>query len=148
MIALQPTRYWPPLASSQPLVLVITSLVTTLSLFYEAEAADTLFSAYNDRSGDSQDLELRVAVEPGRHDCFYQSVKRDHNLDLSYQVIEITSRFNWMYSGSNDLTIDFIVKAPNGLEIFREMRKREGQHVHRAVSKAVRLSDRCSTTGN
>lgn len=97
------------------------------------------FSAYNDVSGDSQDIEVRVAVEPGNQDCFYQDVKLNHNLDLSYQVIEISSRFNWIYtpSLSSDLTIDFIVKAPNGAEIFREFRKKEGQHVYRATEQGI-----------
>ncbi|CAG2162828.1 unnamed protein product [Oppiella nova] len=90
-------------------------------------------------SGDSQDIEVRIAVEPGNHDCYYQDVKRDHNLDLSYQVVEISSRFNWIYtpSHSSDLTIDFIVKDPNGVEIFREMRRKEGQHVYKAPEQGV-----------
>jgi hypothetical protein len=94
---------------------------------------------YNEVYGDSQDIELRVAVEPGRHECFYQDVKLNHNLDLSFQVTEISSRFNWIYNPglSSDLTIDFIVKSPNGLEILREIRKKEGQHVYKAIEEGI-----------
>ena len=112
-------------------VLIVILIIMTSKLV--ESMTEMPLSAYNDIYGDSQDIELRVAVEPGRHECFFQDVKRDHNLDLSYQVIEISSRFNWLYSGSSDLTIDFIVRAPNGAEIFREFRKRDGQHVYRAV---------------
>ena len=113
-----------------PIIVLLVTMATKLS----ESVTQMPFSAYNDISGDSQDIELRVAVEAGRLECFYQDVKLNHNLDLSYQVIEISSRFNWLYSGSNDLTIDFIVKAPNGLEIFRESRRKEGQHVYKAVN--------------
>ncbi|XP_054162748.1 transmembrane emp24 domain-containing protein 1-like [Oppia nitens] len=94
-------------------------------------------ASYNEVLGDSADIELRVAVEPGRHDCFYQDVKHNHNLDISYQVIEISSRFNWLYTHSSDLTIDFVIKAPNGVEIFREMRRKDGQFVYRASEAGI-----------
>ncbi len=121
--------------------LLIISVLILMTLRLAQSMTQMPLSAYNDISGDSQDIELRIAVEPGRHECFYQDVKRDHNLDLSYQVIEISSRFNWLYSGSSDLTIDFIVKAPNGFEIFRESRKRDGQHVYKAVNNTLSLNE-------
>jgi len=115
-------------------------LIIIASNYMKVESVTSLpMGVYNDIYGDSQDIELRVAVEPGRQECFYQDVKLNHNLDLSFQVTEISSRFNWVYTPgfSSDLTIDFIVKSPNGLEILREMRKKDGQHVYKAIEQGI-----------
>src|SRR5882672_7717945 len=72
--------------------------------------------AYNNDYGEMEDMELRVAVEPGKVECFYQDAKANHNLEVSYQVVEISSRFEFLYapSGIKDLTIDFQLRDPKG----------------------------------
>lgn len=82
--------------------------------------------------GEMEDLEFRVAIEGYKQDCFYQEAKKDHNLEINYQVIETSSRFGWMFSPTNnaaDLVIDFFVKEPQGAIHIHEYGKQEGSHV-------------------
>ena len=81
-------------------------------------------------SGEMEDMELRVAIPPGKIDCFYQEAKKDHTLEIGYQVIEITSRFSWLSAGgSSDLKIDFSLMGPKGEILVREFGRSEGSHV-------------------
>lgn len=86
---------------------------------------------YNPVTGEMEDLDFRVAIEPGKVDCFYQDAAKDHNLDVSYQVVEISRRFLWMYSpnAASDLVIDFFMKDPQGRTIAEERDRQEGNHV-------------------
>lgn len=82
-------------------------------------------------SGEMEDMEFRVAIDAGKIDCFYQEAKKDHSLEISYQVIEISSRFSWLSpSGKGDLTIDFILSSPQNEILVTERRRNEGSHVH------------------
>lgn len=92
---------------------------------------------YNDNLGDSQDMEFRIAVEPGREECFYQDVKLNHNIEVNYQVIEMTSRFNYLTRGSGDLTINFVFRDPRGQELIRDYGKSDSNHVHQAKEQGV-----------
>ena len=83
-------------------------------------------------SGEMEDMELRVAIPPGKIDCFYQEAKKDHTLEIAYQVIEIASRFSWLSAGgaSSDLKIDFTLMNPKGEVLVREEGRNEGNHVY------------------
>lgn len=82
-------------------------------------------------SGEMEDMELRVAIPPGKIDCYYQEAKKDHTLEISYQVIEITSRFAWLAAGaSSDLKIDFTLMNPKGEILVKEEGRDEGNHVY------------------
>lgn len=76
-----------------------------------------------------QDIDFRIAIAPGRVDCFYEEAKRDHTLEVSFTVIEINSRFQWLSpSGKSDLTIDFSVTSPENAIVAVERRRTEGTH--------------------
>ena len=57
-----------------------------------------------------EDIEFRIVVEANRVDCFHHNVKKDHTLEVSYQVVESNSgSFGWLLSPSSasDMKIDF-----------------------------------------
>lgn len=83
---------------------------------------------YDPAAGEMQDMELRVLVEPGKMECFYQDAKQDHNLEIGYQVVETTSKFNIAPASKEDLVIDFILRSPAGQEL-KELRQNEGNHL-------------------
>ena len=86
--------------------------------------------ALNPMSGEMEDMEFRVTVDPGKVDCFFQEAKKDHSLEISYQVIEISSRFSWLSpSGKSDLTIDFTLYSPRNAILVSDRRRNEGSHV-------------------
>ncbi|XP_053211575.1 transmembrane emp24 domain-containing protein 1-like [Panonychus citri] len=94
---------------------------------------------YNPVTGEMEDLDFRVAIEPGKVECFYQDAAKDHNLDISYQVIELSPRFQWMYSLNTvaDLVIDFFMKDPQGRLVFEERDKQEGNHIELVHNQGV-----------
>lgn len=80
--------------------------------------------------GEMEDLEIRTMVDAGKVDCFYQEARKSHVLEVSYQVIEMSSRFSWLTGGAGDLTIDFAFFTPKGQVVVRDEGKSEGSHVH------------------
>ncbi|RWS17401.1 transmembrane emp24 domain-containing protein 1-like protein [Dinothrombium tinctorium] len=84
-------------------------------------------------SGEMEDLEFRVFIEPYKVECFYQNVYKDHVLEITYQVIEMASRWQWLYVPSDvrDLTIDFkLIDSSSNNVIIEEFAKQEGSHTH------------------
>lgn len=72
-------------------------------------------ATFRGADGELEDMEFRVAVDPGKVECFFQEAKKDHQLEVSYQVIEISSRFGWLApAGRDDLRIDFTLSGPDG----------------------------------
>lgn len=119
------------------MLLLLLSLIAQCSFAYEISPLGGL-PVYDPNNGDSQDMEFRVAIESGRVECFYQDVKRDHNLEVSYQVTETSSRFEWMQPGGyRDLSIDFFIRGPNGAEMLRDVRKSDGTTTHLIKEQGV-----------
>src|SRR5438067_644423 len=72
-------------------------------------------------AGEMEDMEFRIVIDPGRIECFFQEAKRDHTLEVSYQVIELNSRFSWLHAVSKyDLKISFSLRGPTGNVIVEE----------------------------
>ncbi|RWS23054.1 hypothetical protein B4U80_05659 [Leptotrombidium deliense] len=86
----------------------------------------------NPFSGEMEDLEFRVHVDAHRVECFHQTVRKGHNLEVNYRVIEMSPRWQWLYVPSNvrDLTIDFIIRDTRSKVVTQEIDKQEGSHVH------------------
>ena len=79
--------------------------------------------------GEMEDMDFRIAVGAGKIECFYQDAKHDHTLEVSFTVIEISSRFQWLSpSGKSDLTIDFTITSPENSIVAAERRRSEGTH--------------------
>ena len=84
-----------------------------------------------------EDLEIRTMVDAGKVDCFYQEARKSHVLELSYRVLEMSSRFSWLTGGAGDLTIDFALMNANGQVVVREEGKSEGSHLHNVEADGV-----------
>jgi protein ERP2 len=86
--------------------------------------------------GELEDMEFRVAVPPGKMECFHQEAKEKHQLEVSYTVIEISSRFGgWLApTGRAELNLDFTLTAPNGEVVVKDIYRTEGSHVHTVVT--------------
>jgi hypothetical protein len=80
--------------------------------------------------GEMEDLELRTMVDAGKVDCFHQEARKSHVLEISYQVIEMSSRLSWLTGGSGDMTIDFVLTNPRGQVLVNDFSKSEGSHLH------------------
>ncbi|KAI1290397.1 Transmembrane emp24 domain-containing protein 5 [Halotydeus destructor] len=88
-------------------------------------------SSYKGADGEMEDMEFRVAVEQGKMECFFQDAKKDHQLEVTYQVIELSSRFNWMKpSAKEELQIDFLFYDSRGNIMYNDYQKQEANHVH------------------
>lgn len=76
-----------------------------------------------------------MTVPFGKNECFYQEAKKNHQLEVSYQVIEMAaSPFQWLSpGGKGDMLIDFSLVAPNGVPIKGDSQQREGSVVHTVV---------------
>lgn len=93
----------------------------------------------NPITGEMEDMEFRVAIPPKKQDCFYQEAKKDHTLEVNYQVIETSSQFQWMFSpnSASDLMIDFFIKDPQGSVPIHEYGKQEGSHMIQVIQDGV-----------
>lgn len=101
-------------------------------------SANVLPPPYKRDSGELEDMEFRVAVDPGKTECFFQDAKKDHQLEVTYTVIDISSRFGWAAPHSRgDLIIDFTLKNPAGQIIETDRQKMEGSHVHTVTQEGT-----------
>jgi emp24/gp25L/p24 family/GOLD len=82
--------------------------------------------------GETENLQFRVAIEPQKVDCFYQHISKSYNIEISYQVVEINSRFQWMYSSDDpkDMVISFFLKDPNEQVLIQMNDRNEFTHLH------------------
>lgn len=77
---------------------------------------------------DAEDILLRVSVDSGRLECFYQDVKPNHNLELRIDVIESESRVIPVVQDPSDLWIGFQFYSPTGALLIERARDREIEH--------------------
>jgi len=94
---------------------------------------------FNPITGEMEDMEFRVAIPPKKQECFFQETKKDHTLEINYQVIETSSQFQWMFSpnSASDLLIDFLVKDPQGAIPIHEFGRQEGSHMIQVANDGV-----------
>lgn len=88
-------------------------------------------------SGEMQDLELRVLIEPGRIECFYQEAKKDHNFDVSFQVISSSGSYLGASTSLEELKVDFSLTDPLGTLVASDIQSREGSHSHSTTVAGV-----------
>jgi len=70
--------------------------------------------------------EMTVHVEPGKEECFFESVPAKNSLTVEYQVID---------GGSGqmaELDINFRIVSPGGQPIFAEFKKPDGTHTYKS----------------
>ena len=76
--------------------------------------------------------EMTVHVEPGKEECFFESVPASNTLTVEYQVIDGGS------GQMSELDINFRIVNPRGQPIFAEFKKPDGTHTHKSeVSLAI-----------
>ena len=69
---------------------------------------------------------MTVHVEPGKEECFFESVPASNTLTVEYQVID---------GGSGqmaELDINFRIVNPRGQPIFAEFKKPDGSHTYKS----------------
>ena len=76
--------------------------------------------------GLSVEREMTVHVDPGKEECFFESVPASNTLTVEYQVID---------GGSGqmaELDINFRIVNPKGQPIFAEFKKPDGSHTYKS----------------
>ena len=74
----------------------------------------------------SLEREMTVHVDPGKEECFFESVPASNTLTVEYQVID---------GGSGqmaELDINFRIVNPRGQPIFAEFKKPDGSHTYKS----------------
>ena len=74
----------------------------------------------------SLEREMTVHVDPGKEECFFESVPASNTLTVEYQVID---------GGSGqmaELDINFRIVNPKGQPIFAEFKKPDGSHTYKS----------------
>lgn len=78
-------------------------------------------------TGELEDIEFRTLIERYKRQCFHQLVKKSHHLEISYQVIELSRRLQWINlpSSPSDMRINFqVINSQNEL-LVSEMNREE-----------------------
>ena len=78
----------------------------------------------------SLEREMTVHVDPGKEECFFESVPASNTLTVEYQVID---------GGSGqmaELDINFRIVNPKGQPIFAEFKKPDGSHTYKSEVSA------------
>jgi len=70
--------------------------------------------------------EMTVHVEPGKEECFFESVPAQNSLTVEYQVIDGGS------GQTAELDINFRIVNPKGHPIFAEFKKPDGSHTYKS----------------
>lgn len=70
--------------------------------------------------------EMTVHVEPGKEECFFESVPAQNSLTVEYQVIDGGS------GQTAELDINFRIVNSKGQPIFAEFKKPDGSHTHKS----------------
>jgi len=70
--------------------------------------------------------EMTVHVEPGKEECFFESVPAKNSLTVEYQVIDGGS------GQTAELDINFRIVNSKGQPIFAEFKKPDGSHTHKS----------------
>uniref|UniRef100_T1JJH8 GOLD domain-containing protein n=1 Tax=Strigamia maritima TaxID=126957 RepID=T1JJH8_STRMM len=76
-----------------------------------------LFTSFRDVFSTEQ--EFTISVDPGREQCFFQTVKVGQILDIEYQVID---------GGHGDLDINFKVFTPSSRVLLADFKKTDAAH--------------------
>ena len=69
---------------------------------------------------------MTVHVEPGKEECFFESVSAHNSLTVEYQVIDGGS------GQTSEFDINFRIVNPKGQPIFAEFKKPDGSHTHKS----------------
>ena len=113
-------------------------LLSSTASFHHTPPSDALHLLPNKLDGEQEDLQFRFTIEPGILDCFYQNVKKDHNLEVSYQVIEMSRRFQWLVGNSpNEMRVSFYAKDPQGKIVYSNNMKSDGDFVTKVETPGV-----------
>ena len=75
--------------------------------------------------------EMTVHVEPGKEECFFESVPAQNSLTVEYQVIDGGS------GQTAELDINFRIVNPKGHPIFAEFKKPDGSHTYKSEVRPV-----------
>ena len=75
--------------------------------------------------------EMTVHVEPGKEECFFESVSAHNSLTVEYQVIDGGS------GQTSEFDINFRIVNPKGQPIFAEFKKPDGSHTHKSEVREI-----------
>ena len=83
--------------------------------------------------------EMTVHVEPGKEECFFESVSAHNSLTVEYQVIDGGS------GQTSEFDINFRIVNPKGQPIFAEFKKPDGSHTHKSEVREIFMKKKRKT---